>query len=78
MIFQKIACSCYAPTGFWHMIWMKDSFHTSNLVAFDFDTEVRNIIRLNSDPANCDFCRLLITFANSLDPGQARHNGLTL
>ena len=29
---------------------------------------------LNSFPASGDFCRLLITFANSLDPDQARQN----
>ena len=28
----------------------------------------------NSLPASGDFCRLLITFANSLDPEQARLN----
>ena len=28
----------------------------------------------NSFPASGDFCRLLITFANSLDPDQARQN----
>ena len=28
----------------------------------------------NSLPASSDFCHLLITFANSLDPDQARHN----
>ena len=31
-------------------------------------------IYLNSFPASGDFCRLLITFANSLDPDQARQN----
>ena len=29
---------------------------------------------LNSLPASVDFCCLLITFANSLDPDQARQN----
>ena len=29
---------------------------------------------LNSVPASGDFCRLLITFASSLDPDQARQN----
>ena len=28
----------------------------------------------NSLPASGDFCHLLITFANSLDPDQARQN----
>ena len=28
----------------------------------------------NSLPASSDICHLLITFANSLDPDQARHN----
>ena len=28
----------------------------------------------NSFPANANLCYLLITFANSLDPGQARQN----
>ena len=28
----------------------------------------------NSSPASVDFCRLLMVFANSLDPGQARQN----
>ena len=28
----------------------------------------------NSLPANSDFCHLLITFANSLEPDQAQHN----
>ena len=27
-----------------------------------------------SFPVSCDFCQLLITFANSLDPAQARQN----
>ena len=31
-------------------------------------------ILLNSFPASVGFCRLLITFANSLDPDQARQN----
>ena len=31
-------------------------------------------VKLNSFPARGDFCRLLITFANSLDPDQARQN----
>ena len=31
-------------------------------------------IHINSFPASGDFCRLLITFANSLDPDQARQN----
>ena len=25
-------------------------------------------------PASCEFCRLLMIFANSLDPDQARHS----
>ena len=29
---------------------------------------------VNTSPASGDFCRLLITFANSLDPDQARQN----
>ena len=29
---------------------------------------------LNSFPASGDFCRLQITFANSLDPDQAQQN----
>ena len=29
---------------------------------------------VNSFPASGDFCRLLLTFANSLDPDQARQN----
>ena len=29
---------------------------------------------VNNSPASGDFCRLLITFANSLDPDQARQN----
>ena len=29
---------------------------------------------INSLPASGDFCRLLIIFANSLDPDQARRN----
>ena len=29
----------------------------------------------NSFPASGDFCRLLITFANSLNPDQARQDG---
>ena len=28
----------------------------------------------NSLPTSSDFCHLLITFSNSLDPDQARHN----
>ena len=32
------------------------------------------IATFNSFPASGDFCRLLITFANSLDPGQAQQN----
>ena len=31
-------------------------------------------IALNSLPSSGDFCHLLITFANSLDPDQARQN----
>ena len=31
-------------------------------------------ILINSFPASGDFCSLLITFANSLDPDQARQN----
>ena len=31
-------------------------------------------ILFNSFPTSRDFCRLLITFANSLDPDQARQN----
>ena len=31
-------------------------------------------IYFNSLPASGDFCHLLITFANSLDPDQARQN----
>ena len=30
------------------------------------------MLSINSFPANGDFCRLLIIFANSLDPYQAR------
>ena len=30
---------------------------------------------INSFPASGDFCRLLITFANSLNPDKARQNG---
>ena len=34
-----------------------------------FSGEIRNIF--NSFPVSGDFCHLLITFANSLDPDQA-------
>ena len=34
----------------------------------------RSCFALNSLPARGDFCCLLITFANSLDPDQARQN----
>ena len=42
----------------------------------DFSQEVvsRNCSVFNSMPASGDFCHLLITFANSLDPDQARQN----
>ena len=33
-----------------------------------------NLTYLNSFPTSSNFCRLLITFANSLDPDQARQN----
>ena len=33
-----------------------------------------NVLFLNSFLDSGDFCRLLIAFANSLDPDQARHN----
>ena len=32
------------------------------------------VIYLNSLPANGDFCQLMISFANSLDPDPARQN----
>ena len=32
------------------------------------------VIIINSSHASGDFCRLLITFANSLDPDQDRQN----
>ena len=32
-------------------------------------------MRFNSFPASGDFCPLLITFANNLDPEHARENG---
>ena len=38
------------------------------------DTGVRPATVYNSLPACDDFCRLLITFANSLDPDQDRQN----
>ena len=34
----------------------------------------RNCSLFNSLPASSDFCHLLITLANSLDPDQARQN----
>ena len=34
----------------------------------------RNCSVFNSFPASGDFCHLLITFANNLDPDQARQN----
>ena len=36
--------------------------------------EMLNGKHFNSFPAGSDFCRLLITLANSLDPDQARQN----
>ena len=36
--------------------------------------QIQNIYDLNSFPARGDYCRLLINFANSLDPDQARQN----
>ena len=42
---------------------------------FGVSTDVSYIalyMYINSFPASGDFCRLLITFANSLDPDQAR------
>ena len=36
--------------------------------------ENNKIIYLSSFPASGNFCRLLITFANSLDPDQAQQN----
>ena len=38
----------------------------------EFATNGRKFCSFNSSPANGDFCHLLITFANSLDPDQAR------
>ena len=35
---------------------------------------VESLLTLNSFPASGDFCRLLITFVNSLDPDQAQQN----
>ena len=34
----------------------------------------KKVVSTNSLPACSDFCHLLITFANSLEPDQARHN----
>ena len=36
--------------------------------------QARSCSVLNSLPASDNFCHLLITFANSLDPDQARQN----
>ena len=47
--------------------------NSANSVDFNF-YKILNLKILNSFPAGGDFCRLLITFANSLDPDQARQN----
>ena len=39
-----------------------------------FHFVIMSAFQLNSLPASDIFCRLLITFANSLDPDQARQN----
>ena len=36
----------------------------------------RKLLYQHSLPARCNFCCLLITFANSFDPGQARQNNV--
>ena len=42
---------------------------------FVYQATLNNDIKfLNSFPANGDFCRLPITFANGFDPDQARHH----
>ena len=46
-----------------------------------FSDQIARNFAISSFPASGDFCRLLIAFANSLDPDQARQNdrkGLTL
>ena len=37
-------------------------------------TETASVIMINSFLASDDFCRLLVAYANSLDPDQDRHN----
>ena len=44
-------------------------------VGFLKEKESKLQIIFFSNLASSDFCRLLITFANSLDPDQDRHNG---
>ena len=52
---------------------------TSSYSSFPWDCLAHSAVLenrgpLNSFPASDDFCHLLITFANNLDPDQARQN----
>ena len=51
---------------------MSDEIHL--LLFLDSVFTKKGVVYLNAFPATGDFCRLLITFANSLDPDQARQN----
>ena len=45
-----------------------------NEIEFSLKVESTSCSVFNSLPASSDFCNLLITFANSLDPDQAQHD----
>ena len=70
----------------WNREIMEDSFrwkwvnyylitwHKRQFEQHSFTTVSRKVKLFNSFPASDDFCRLLITFANSLDPDQDLQN----
>ena len=51
-----------------------ESNETDSSQGFSQKVVSRSCSAFNSLPASGNFCHLLITYANSLDPDQAQHN----
>ena len=86
-LYSNFGCPCRILVAMQGLLWLRIccSQHFSQMEklepnVFDFSQGFnqkvvsRSCSVFNSLPASGDFCHLLITFANSLDPDQARLN----
>ena len=75
----KFYCICFAIKSYLLNIFMVSVLFQFVINAVCFETDGPISLVINAFLASVDFCRLLITFANSLDPDQDQQNvGLDL